>query len=503
MPFYDIFGSGTYYGDNSLAGIKGGARVLYDGNLIIPAILLTYSRNFNSLPNGEVIGQTYNVNFSSTILPNMGSPYGSGWFWTDLENLPPDDFVSQDGNFEAILNKQRALRRIFNSDNLGKKFEVIPASGQSMYFYPTDVEISFSDSTNWSTKCEYTVSMVTDRIYPDVDSSGVYKISSASETWSIEPQEQSLGYNIPFTYRVSHNVSAVGQKSYFNSSGNIPFQEAKSWVSTRTGLNNSIMSGYNNLSGLGAYNHILTENIDELGGSYSIAETWTFSSGNVIEDFSISSQAGLDGFTNVNVDGNITGLESRVLNVIGNGVYSPSASGYKWNNASGYFENVKAQLHNRAQTFGGISLNPIPLSTTIGKNPRQGTISYSYQFNNRHSGYISGALSERISVDYNQKNTKIASIPVIGRPQGPVLQNLGTSDAREKFLSIDFVLGPSISPNFTSSDYNFPIHLISGIVASLDPINNGATKSFMTQPRESWEPATGSASYTVSWIWES
>jgi len=467
-------------------------QVLYDGKRIIPALRLEYSRTYNQLQNGEIIGQTYNIGFSSTICADRGSPSSNGTFHT-ANDYPSDESITSSNRLSSILAKQQALRQLFNQDNIGKKFHLIPEnSGHPIWFYPATIEISFAEGP-WFNTSDYTVSMTADRIYPNVDTSGNYNVDTASESWSIEPNEQTLAFNVPFTYRVSHSLSARGKKIFVDGSGNTPYLEAKSWVSSRTGIDNSILVGINNISGLGAYNHILTENIDETDGNYSINESWLFASGNVIEDYSVSSRADLDGLTAVSIEGNIQGLESRTLTNI---------SGYKWSHASGYFNSIQNDLLNRAQTVSNITVNPRPVSYTIGRNPLQGTISYNYEYNNRPSSYISGSLTERIAVSYNNQSRKHAQVPVIGRAKGPVLQNLGTSDATTKGLSIDFNLGPSLSGALTAAQFEFPYSLISGIVDMLDPINNGATKSFNSQPQQNWEPMTGQASYNIEWTYE-
>jgi len=481
-------------------------QVYYDGKRIIPAINLNYSRNFQQSPDGKIVGQVYNVTFSSTIFADKGSPTSSGVFWT-VNDYPPDENIPEASRLSSIIKKQTALRELFNKNNIGKKFEVIPEDGVStLYFFPSSVEIVFQEGP-WYNTCEYSISMVADKIYPDIDSPGLFNLESALESWSIDPNEQplgtstftpgpisSLGATTPFAYRVTHSLSATGKVSYVSGVKNNPFLEAKKWIATRTGISNTIFSGFNNLSGLGAYNHIFTENIDESNGSYSVSENWLFSSGNIIENYNVSTQGGLDGTIRVEIGGDIQGLEKRVLsNIVEN----------KWVAASGYFASISNSFLARAQEFSSLTLNPIPNSYNIGRNPLQGSISYSYSFDNRLPSYISGALSQRIAVSYQKEGHSVAEVPVIGRSspyRGPVLQDLGTGPAKQKTLSIDFILGP---PSGVSSlDFNFPIHLVSGLVDQLDPINNGANKSFRQQPQENWEPLIGSASYNVTWIYE-
>lgn len=479
-------------------------QVLYDGKRIIPAVNLNYSRNFDQSPDGTIIGQTYNINFSSTIFADKGSPTSSGTFWT-ANDYPSDETILDSARLSSIIKKQESLRQLFNKDNIGKKFEVIPENlGNTLYFFPSSIEIVFQEGP-WLNTCDYSISMVADKIYPNIDGTISYNLESASESWTIEPNEQPLGTSsfvpgpiaslaatTPFTYRVTHSLSATGKSSYVSGFKNDPFFEAKNWIASRTGISNTIFSGFNNLSSLGAYNHIFTENMDKTNASYSINESWVFSSGNIIEDYSISSQSDLNGITTVDVNGNIQGLESRILN---------NVSGHKWDAASGYFASISNSLLSRAQLYTGITLNPIPISTNIGRNPLQGNISYSYNYDNRRSSYISGALSERISVAYQKEGYSVAIVPVIGRKspfRGPVLQDLGTGPEKQKSLSIDFNLGPPSG----SLSFDFPTYLVSGLVYQLDPINNGANKSFKQQPQENWEPLTGTASYNVTWIYE-
>lgn len=465
-------------------------QALYDGKRIIPFLRMEYSRNFNQLDNGEIIGQTYNVSISSVITADKGSPNSSGVFWT-ANDYPPDEVLSSDARLSSILKKQEALRELFSKDNIGKKFELIPENSlNSLHFFPSSIEINFAEGP-WYNICEFTVAMTTDRMYPDIDGTDNL-IQSASETWAIEAQEEPLGFDVPFTYRVTHSLSAVGKLSYSSGVKNNPFQEAKNWIASRTGISDTIFNSFNNISGLEAYNHVFTENIDDIQGSYAVNENWLFSSGNIIEDYSVSSQSANDGLTRVSIEGTVRGLEKRVLDNI---------SEYKWANASGYFNSIQNSILDRAQTVSSVSLNPVSIGNTIGRNPLQGTITYSYEFDNRPTSLISGAYSERIVVGYNKEGQSIAIVPVIGRNspyRGPVLQDLGTGPEKQKSLNIDFNLGPPSG----SISFDFPTSLVSGLVDQLDPINNGANKSFKQQPQESWEPLTGIGSYSVNWIWE-
>ena len=334
--------------------------------------------------------------------------------------------------------------------------------------------------------------MVADTIYPTTDTVPS-NIESGSESWSIEPDQQNL--NNTFNFRVSHSISAKGKK-FFNASGLgiDPWIAAKIWVDSRKGVDANILSsGLYNLSGMTAYNHLVTTNIDETDGAYSLTENWIFASGLDYEDFSIDANTGLEGITSVSINGTVTGYEQRNLQ---------SITSSRWDNASGYFLSIKNSLLNRAQAYTGVTLNPIPLSETLGRNPVAGTLSYGYEYDTRPSNYIAGAKSEVITVSYNDLGKSHARVPVIGRTKGPVLQALGTSEATTKSLSIEFVLGPSVISGNIPATFAFPYNLISGIVNVLDPKNLGAAKSFAGQPQKTWEPKTGRGSFNIEWTYE-
>lgn len=467
------------------------AVIKYDGKKLIPAPILSINRSFNTAGDGSIIGTVYQINVNGKFLPHKGSPNSSGVFYTST-GYPADEIVGTDSaKFDSILKKQEGLRNLFSANNIGKKFEILNEdTGNTIFFYPVDVQIDIPEGV-WVQECPYSITMTADSIYPnEIAPSG--NIESASESWSIEPDQENL--NNTFNFKVSHNISAKGRR-FYNGSGVIdPWVSAKIWVDSRDGIDTSIISsGVYNLNGLSGYNHLVTTNIDELEGSYSLSESWIFASGIAYEDFSLESNTGLDGITNVGINGTITGFEHRNLQT----VYTS-----RWQNASGYFLSVKNSLLNRAQAYTGTTLNPVPVSETIGRNPVAGTISYGYEYNTRPTTFISGAKSESISVTYNNKSKSHARVPVIGRNRGPVLQNLGTSEATTKNLSIEFVLGPQFNPANISGSFAFPYNLISGLVNILDPINLGASKSFYSQPQETWEPMTGRGSFNIEWTYE-
>lgn len=254
-------------------------------------------------------------------------------------------------------------------------------------------------------------------------------------------------------------------------------------------------------------NQVRSESINNLDGEYSVNENWILSSGKVIEEFTVQSNTSIEGFTTVSIQGNIIGLETRRVSVE-NSYYLSGILESKYYNASGFFDSISNSFLTRCQVYGassGVTLNPIQLSSSVGRNPIAGTINYSYEYNNRPTSLISGAKSETISVTSNDLGTKVALIPVLGRTQGPVIQDLGTSEHLQKTLNIEFILGPSLNAANIStirSSFEFPEEKVEWLVDALDPTNYGAEKSKKQSPQKTWDPYLGRGSYTVTWIYE-
>ncbi len=180
-------------------------------------------------------------------------------------------------------------------------------------------------------------------------------IQDYNEDWSLEVDEgQSERYDkavnpnqdtfLPRTYRISHTIGAVGKKHYFDPNAGIDLStdqyldsdgnriagvedgvlpawvQAKKFVQERLHYGNP-SGAYPNVFGqIGkgtvslvnqykGFNHVITENVDMAGGSYSATETWIMASGNALENWSasISSSIGTP-FVSVSIDGSVRGL---------------------------------------------------------------------------------------------------------------------------------------------------------------------------------------------------
>src|SRR5690606_15205818 len=128
--------------------------------------------------------------------------------------------------------------------------------------------------------------------------------------------------------------------------------------------------------------------------------------------------------------GTITGLDQKISGII---------QVSKIENAEAKWAEVSNLLLNRASQYTGLTLNPIPATSTVGKNPIQGTISYNFEYNNRPPNNFTGSISETIQVVDSNNVDMFAIIPIPFRSVGPVIQDLYTKKERTRQVSIGVV----------------------------------------------------------------
>ena len=104
---------------------------------------------------------------------------------------------------------------------------------------------------------------------------------------------------------------------------------------------------------------------------------------------------------------------------------------------------------------------------------------------------ISGALSESVTVNYDNEDGLdqiIAIIPIIGKADGPVIQDMGTTKEKKVSVTLDVVMlkgSRSSKPDGTT------------VANSYKPTST----SYQETKTESWSPSTGSYNLSISWIY--
>lgn len=491
--------------------------VSYNSKRLIPAPLVDISKEIDRANDGTFIGKKYTLTLTNEIVAFRGSPSSSGTFHT-LSTSPPDENISSDSRLASILRKQEAIRDLFSTDGLSFEIQSLDGS-QPLKCNPRVRSINFAQGT-WYNTCPYTIILEADELYPmqedDLPYPSAY-LQDITETWTIDTDETPENLSTPRHFKLTHTVGAVG-KRFFDDTGSLvkeSWQQARDYVHTKLGFDHaiSLSSGVNNLpSYYSGYNHIRSENIDKAGGSYSVTEAWVITSGNYIEDFDIAVQENItNGLTNVTIKGNIQGLEERASNM--------GLSVHKYTNANIQFVKSSGLAFSRAQSYSGKTLNIEPLVTSFSVNPVAGNINYSFEYDNRPSRLITGTKSEIISITNSFEVDAIATIPVLGRTRGPVLQELSTRNVCERALNIELYFPASYIPSGTSiaariKDYNPRLHSpqsteITSIIDAANPsgtalnnIGSLASKSYVVTRGETWNPSTFQYSLNMGWVFE-
>lgn len=470
--------------------------LIYNGQKIIPAPLVTINKEYQKSGDGQKIGTLFSLTLRGTILPGRGSPNSSGEFWTN-SGYPSDETIDADERLKAIERKQEAIRKLFSEE--GHAFEIQPLDGTApIKCYPRILSINFAEGV-WYEKCDYTIEIEADDLVGVLNATNEDEfndyIQEAAESWTLEFADSPESDAQQTTFRLTHNVSAVGKRHYDSTGTTVDaWIRARSWVQPRLGLDTSRLtaSGSLNLpSYMGGFNHVRSETVDERGGSYNVSETWLISSGNALEDFTITSQTSTeDGLNRVSIAGNIVGLETRNPTTF-------EITQTKWEAALAKFNLVENIVHSRAELYSGYTLNTNTLASQITKNPVLGTIGYSYEFNNRPINVIPNSISEVITISYELPIDIFASIPVLGRRKGPVLQDLAMSGSAVRSLSIEAVMPPVTGISYAEWEAGKP-----DVSAILEDVRPKTNQVFISANQENWTPINGRYSRNISWTFE-
>jgi hypothetical protein len=373
-------------------------------------------------------------------------------------------------------------------------------------------------------------------------------IEDFTESWSIEPDDQNAMTNTSDSnngivslksYRLTRNMSATGKVSYSPDGGGVKRYEA--WEQAKNFLKKKIAkstNGYDeypkygidkvygkdfiNLSGVfGGYNHSRTENLDHTNGQYSITDTWLISSGTAYEDYNMNISSSLDGpFVQVSIQGTIKGLSTLPADSTYYGgtatggvtAYQNAVEKYRQISNSGNY-GLTCPIYKRvSNAIYPVVPNGQPKSLSLGLNEFTGEITYNIEYNNRPMNFLSGVLSENITVSDTYPGDIFAVIQVLGRKTGPVLQYIGGRTEYQRSVGIEFTVGYSDLPygrdrtNFVLSkpSLNEPIRTqINELITALSPANEpGIRKYFLNPPAESWNPKDGKYSLNLNWTYE-
>ena len=343
-------------------------------------------------------------------------------------------------------------------------------------------------------------------------------------------------------WSISHSVSAVGVSTGNAFTDNtttitdntkaMGYQHAKKWVESRlkgNPLENATattdLKGFSidlvvndeaDSSPYKTYNHIRTVSQDIVGGTYSVTETWTASRFPATHNIEYSFESPEDGeYDTVTATLSVQGLEtnSDTDGAVGTpGSFNVTTSD-KYANALTNFDVVKASVHSGATTFyttagGGATLKTEPVSQSRSDNETLGTINYTAVFNDKPVE-TDGATDEGLTVTFNntdhtvddsgtvttQGNQIVAIIPILAKPDGPVIQDMKTTNEKTISVSYNLTMGKEWR------DENKPTENIDTKPNGDAIVNKYKPEGGYRQNRvESWNPYNGQYNLDVDWV---
>jgi hypothetical protein len=499
----------------------------YGNYTFSPVPLINITKDYTKAGDGTPIGTLFRLTLNGTLVVPSGEA----------------------GSIATVDTLQDNLREALSTE--GCNFDVMCGTGTLIHANPRINSINFSESNdNWVYTAPYSIEIeFDDEPTASGEDSGLMApyLQGASEDWSLEFIEdnsywnldltqvvnQEAGYSYerdtgPYSLRLTHNVSAQGKLHYDNCTGEVTpaWHHARDYVVPKLdAFNQSGIGMYEGISGainldvtsFDGYNHVRSRQIDELGGSYSVTESWvvinpdsTGVAGKALEDFTVTTQTAVDSpFMSVVIDGSIQGLESVDYGTV-SGDYNITES--KYEAATGYWNTVGGRLLPRAQLVyeaAGRSrpINIYPLSTNISKNISKGVINYSWEYNDRPTNCISGALSESFVITDAHPTDMFASLTVLGRTAGPVLQDLNTVTAPTRNLAIDILMEPPTGCVTTVADVSglfaqSPQTQVNVMLCAFEQQLSGEYSSvFRTTNETSWDWKEGRYSRNVAWVY--
>ena len=425
---------------------------------LMPTPFVTIAKEYQKAGDGEMLGCTYSINLSGTIVADKGSPQSNGdWITTD-EN---ESLLTVLEKHKSVLNKIKAISNLFSSDNNGGLLEVDFSDEVDGFSAHVEIEsVDFSEGNDLVQQTSYTVGMKAYILYGPKDEQQTndkekfpYHIQSAEESWDIsETDDQTLAMNalvgisdVKKVYTITHSMSATGKPKWDSAvnqgrleqvEGGEAWQQALLYIAFKMGtldgnvggvsggyateqdFDNPIVTdiigiyGMNIPIGLGyqGFNYGRTQTIDKKGGSVSITETWILAAtvAGVIETFDISisgaegSSSGESGTNTITLSGTIRGLARADNENLHTHMAETDANETKYDNAAAAFIARLPLMDDLAKITAnvylcsgcGIYFRNDPDSKQVGVNVQKGEITYSFTYNSKPHGEFGDGVQD-------------------------------------------------------------------------------------------------------------
>lgn len=256
------------------------------------------------------------------------------------------------------------------------------------------------------------------------------------------------------------------------------------------------------------FNHVRTQTVDEKNGTFSVDETFIIVDASELneyfknaapatEEISVDITESVDGNTEVGINGTITGLETMNPKKI-----HEEHEKSKFSNALAYWNQINdnVKMSTRATNLTGVVINNVvPTTKTTGFDPKNGSINYSFSFDDRAVNVLPGARNESVTINDTHPGNMVAEIPVIGRSIGPVLQFLGSNTSRKRSLTVEATFNVDKK---VSRLYKRPLTYLYNARDIAFQVRPDTAKCFDIAESESWNPKNGTYSYNCEWVFE-
>ena len=499
-------------------GLTNSTYMQYGKYTFTPIPLISMGKEITRTSAGVTLGEVNSMTLQGTL-----TPYPTGV-----------------GGITSIIDLQDDLREAFSPTGLGSELVVRCGDSELITIRPLVKSINFAEGP-WVDRSDYTIEL---EYYASGEGVAADQVSDFSENFSIEKGDQGC-YSItwldgtttdqaPESFNITHTISAVGVPEF--DGGGIKKHAhvaASGFIKEKIGYNALINSGilantslgFENADGTNAgkpivFNQSRSVQIDKTAGSYSVTDTYTLYPDSINFASGVNTLGAHDGWNadvskttdsslvTVSLAGTITGSASGTFG----GVNGYSAAKCKYENAADYFAefDLEAASFQRARYFADaavdrdIAINRNPVSTSIGHNPSQGTISYSFVFDTRPSGCLENALKSEIQISETKPNDVYAELTVLGRTSGPVLQSMGTITSSKRDVSLDATMPVGIIDcACTGVVDTSPSADAQTLMEQYRPDNCGidCLTIFKHTDTESWNPTTGKYSRQMGWTY--
>ena len=477
-----------------------------------PKPLFTIGKEYIKTPSQMGLGTRYTLTLEGQIIPKTGKLPGG----------------SPQAGLQEVFSGVDTLREAFNSDYQLLSLYCDDGGDPIVSGYPriTSFEVN-NASDNYVVRANYTITLELpsltgsgfDPVGPGGNDFSSDGIISYTDDFTVEFMDERtggtlsvFGTDVPSLFSVQRNISAQGDAQAPSGTYENPWERAKLFVEGKAGF----PADATGLSGLmcpgSAFaNNFRSLSVNKTEGTVSLNQTFiALTGGTAYEDFEVNTSQSLeDPNISITVDGTVNGMS--VVSYDG----CPASGTPKFNNAMSHWEGISGSMFARANAVFGVcsglsgmplgTLNPNPLTQTFGYNPIAGTVTYSFTYDNRPAHCYDHAITENITFTETEPNDVFASLTVLGKISGPLLQSIGTIGPRTRELSIEAILPRPTScyylnaTTYENDFYDAPDAYDQFVLNYASILANNYAQVFVTSSSKTWDPKTGRFNINQSW----